>query len=108
MTTAQPPRYLQQKLEEPLLQRRGHQKERLKSLELVFSPSMAVSISRLLRKAIRLMAAADQAERFMWPGFLAKLRESFSLNPIPEYRDGVVQKNPMVGHRAVARVYLGS
>jgi hypothetical protein len=26
---------------------------------------------------------ADQAERFMWPGFLAKLRESFSLDPIP-------------------------
>jgi hypothetical protein len=31
-----------------------------------------------------LIKLADQAERFMWPGFLAKLRESFSLDPLPD------------------------
>ena len=78
------------------------------SLELAFPRSIAVSISRVLCKTTGLMAAADQAERFMWPGFLTKLRESFSLNPIPESQDGVLQRNPMVSHRTVARVCLGS
>jgi hypothetical protein len=41
-----------------------------------------VSIFSDVWTGVYLNQLAEQAERFMWPGFLAKLRESFSLDPV--------------------------
>lgn len=43
------------------------------------------------------MEREDQTERFMWPGFLAKLRESFSLDPTPDFQTNILEQASMVG-----------
>lgn len=47
-------------------------------------------------EGLQLNVESGQAERFMWPGFLAKLRESFSLDPLPGGENSVLDPAPTV------------
>jgi hypothetical protein len=77
------------------------------NLQRATHQQMPVSIVHNVYTAGDLNKLADQAERFMWPGFLAKLRESFSLDPVLGTQDSVLAPAPVVSTLYTAAMYNG-